>query len=334
MSYEVSAGEWAHPHIGRLSQPAYSATRREAGTGAPDTRPPDMAPGARDDDAAAEGELTFWDFLDLVNPLQHIPVVSSIYRELTGDEIAAPMRTLGGFLFTGPLGFINGALNGIVEEASGRDIGENFFALFDGGEASIAAAPSTDKEAPATSIQAAAPLADPPPNEPPRPVVRSIPTQETRPDGLAAPGGEAPAQGALNGTPALRAFLSDLRMAGEGVRTTAAPSTVAQSASPAVASPIASARPGRFYPLPRETAGAAVNIRASGPAAPRPGPPPARAELPQLPPTAARPPASLTAAAPTADPPAADPSVAERMLQALEKYETMAQRRKAAKQGG
>ena len=320
MSYEVSAGEWAHPHIGRLTQPAYTATRHEAGAG---------APGARDDAAAAEGELTFWDFLDLVNPLQHIPIVSSIYRELTGDEIAAPMRTLGGFLFTGPLGFINGALNGIVEEASGRDIGETLFALFDDGEASTAEASPTDKGAPATSIQTAAPLVDPPPSEPPRPIARSIPAQETRLDGLAAPGDEAPAQGALNGTPALHAFLSDLRTAGEGVRTTATQSAVARSESPAAASPIGPAPPGRFYPLPKEAAGAAVNIGASGPAAPRPGPPPARAELPQLPPAAMRAPASLAAAAP-----AADPSVAERMLQALEKYETMSQRRKSARQGG
>lgn len=323
MSYEVSAGEWAHPHIGRLTQPAYTATRHEAGAG---------APGARDDAAAVEGELTFWDFLDLVNPLQHIPVVSSIYRELTGDEIAAPMRTLGGFLFTGPLGFINGALNGIVEEASGRDIGETLFALFDDGEASTAEASSTDKGAPATTIQTAAPLIDPPSSEPPRPIARSIPAQETRLDGLAAPGDEAPAQGALNGTPALHAFLSDLRTAGEGVRTTAVQSAVARSESPAAASPIGPAPPGRFYPLPKKAAGAAVNIGASGPAAPRPGPPPA--ELPQLPPAAMPAPASLAAAAPAADPPTADPSVAERMLQALEKYETMSQRRKSARQGG
>jgi hypothetical protein len=329
MSYEVSAGEWAHPHIGRLTQPAYTATRHEVGAGAPDTKPPGMAPGTRDDAAAAEGELTFWDFLDLVNPLQHIPVVSSIYRELTGDEIAAPMRTLGGFLFTGPLGFINGALNSIVEEASGRDIGETLFALFDDGEASTAEATSTDKGAPATSIQTAAPLVDPPPSEPPRSITRSIPAQETRLDGLAAPSGEAPAQGALNGTPALHAFLSDLRTAGEGVRTTATQSAVARSESPAAASPIGPAPAGRFYPLPKEAAGAAVNIGTSGPAAPRPGPPPARAELTQLPPAAMRAPASLAAAAP-----AADPSVAERMLQALEKYETMSQRRKSARQGG
>ena len=39
----------------------------------------------------ANGEqqnFSFWDFLDIINPLQHIPIVSNIYRSLTGDEIA------------------------------------------------------------------------------------------------------------------------------------------------------------------------------------------------------------------------------------------------------
>ena len=31
--------------------------------------------------------FTFFDFLDVINPLQHIPVVSTLYRSLTGDEI-------------------------------------------------------------------------------------------------------------------------------------------------------------------------------------------------------------------------------------------------------
>ncbi|MDP6473864.1 MAG: hypothetical protein QF894_03030 [Alphaproteobacteria bacterium] len=29
----------------------------------------------------------FDDFLDLINPLQHIPIISTIYREITGDTI-------------------------------------------------------------------------------------------------------------------------------------------------------------------------------------------------------------------------------------------------------
>jgi hypothetical protein len=32
-------------------------------------------------------DMDFWDFVDIVNPLQHIPVVNTIYRELTGDTV-------------------------------------------------------------------------------------------------------------------------------------------------------------------------------------------------------------------------------------------------------
>ncbi len=48
--------------------------------------------------------LSFRDLLDLVNPLQHIPGVSQLYRKLTGDEIKPAMALAGGALFGGPIG--------------------------------------------------------------------------------------------------------------------------------------------------------------------------------------------------------------------------------------
>ena len=48
--------------------------------------------------------FNFKDVLDLVNPLQHIPVVGNVYRKLTGDVLAPAMRVAGGALFGGPLG--------------------------------------------------------------------------------------------------------------------------------------------------------------------------------------------------------------------------------------
>jgi len=47
---------------------------------------------------------SFKDVLDLVNPLQHIPIVGNIYRELTGDALAPGIRIAGGALFGGPIG--------------------------------------------------------------------------------------------------------------------------------------------------------------------------------------------------------------------------------------
>ena len=51
-----------------------------------------------------EDGFTFGDIIDIINPLQHIPIVSSIYRKVTGDVIAPAMEIAGGALFGGPLG--------------------------------------------------------------------------------------------------------------------------------------------------------------------------------------------------------------------------------------
>ncbi|HEV7371081.1 MAG TPA: hypothetical protein VGO20_18420, partial [Arenibaculum sp.] len=52
-----------------------------------------------------QSSLSFWDLLDVINPLQHIPVVGTIYRALTGDEISTPARVAGGTLYGGVVGF-------------------------------------------------------------------------------------------------------------------------------------------------------------------------------------------------------------------------------------
>lgn len=73
--------------------------------------------------------------LDIVNPLQHLPVVSTLYRSLTGDEIAAPARVVGGALFGGPIGAASAVVNLAVEDATGQDIGEHALALLTGDDA-------------------------------------------------------------------------------------------------------------------------------------------------------------------------------------------------------
>ncbi|MBK8909318.1 MAG: hypothetical protein IPM60_16025 [Rhodospirillales bacterium] len=74
---------------------------------------------------------TFFDVLDIVNPLQHIPVVSTLYRELTGDQIDPVPRMAGGALFGGLIGAIASIVNVVVDEVSGKDVGEHVLALFD-----------------------------------------------------------------------------------------------------------------------------------------------------------------------------------------------------------
>ena len=82
--------------------------------------------------AAADNSPSFWDFLDVVNPLQHIPVISSIYRNLTGDQIGGVARTIGGALFGGPLGLVASVFENMVQQTSGKDFGEQIASLLGG----------------------------------------------------------------------------------------------------------------------------------------------------------------------------------------------------------
>lgn len=84
----------------------------------------------------AEAEMSFGDFLDIINPLQHIPIVNTVYREITGDTIKPSSKVIGGILFGGPLGGMASIANAVVEEAQGKDIGGQIMASlgFGGGE--------------------------------------------------------------------------------------------------------------------------------------------------------------------------------------------------------
>lgn len=69
--------------------------------------------------------FSFSDFLDIINPLQHIPVVSTVYRALTGDQINPGARLAGGGLYGGPIGLALSVVSGMIEETTGRDPGEH-----------------------------------------------------------------------------------------------------------------------------------------------------------------------------------------------------------------
>jgi len=73
--------------------------------------------------------FTFGDIVDVINPLQHLPIISAIYRRLTGDTISQAARMAGAALFGGPVGFAAAIANLAIEDASGRDLGDHAMAL-------------------------------------------------------------------------------------------------------------------------------------------------------------------------------------------------------------
>ena len=76
--------------------------------------------------------LTFGDLIDVINPFQHVPVVSTIYRSMTGDSIAPGPRLAGGGLFGGLIGLASAVVNVAIEQTTGKDVGDHVLALVSG----------------------------------------------------------------------------------------------------------------------------------------------------------------------------------------------------------
>ncbi|MDE3016811.1 MAG: hypothetical protein KGI29_07860 [Pseudomonadota bacterium] len=75
---------------------------------------------------------TFKDLLDTINPLEHIPIISSIYQSITGDTPSTGSRLAGGALFGGPLGFAASLFNAILKSGTGADLEGNVMAAIEG----------------------------------------------------------------------------------------------------------------------------------------------------------------------------------------------------------
>lgn len=95
------------------------------------------------------GGLSFGDILDAVNPLQHIPVLSNLYRAATGSQISPASQiagdTLYGVLLPGGAvaGLAASAADVAVKEISGRNIGQYVVGAVNGSSSPSSAAAAT-----------------------------------------------------------------------------------------------------------------------------------------------------------------------------------------------
>lgn len=102
--------------------------------------------------------LSFETLVDAVNPLQHLPVVSTVYRAASGDAIGVPARLAGGFLFGGPLGLLASAATVAFEAVTGGSITDHATAALsrlsgDAPEETAAVLPWLKPETPARTLQ-------------------------------------------------------------------------------------------------------------------------------------------------------------------------------------
>lgn len=128
VSSTLTAGEGVQPRHNRFS------VNRTAGS-MPVFQPKALRANLTAENAAPAIEtgqkFGFKDVLDVINPLQHIPIVSTFYRKATGDTISPMAQFAGGFLFGGPLGGVAAMTDIAVREQTGKSVGDRMMALVD-----------------------------------------------------------------------------------------------------------------------------------------------------------------------------------------------------------
>ncbi len=84
--------------------------------------------------AKPDESFGFGDIVDMLNPLQNLPIVGNIYRSITGDTIKPASQVIGGTLFGGMLGFGLGMVNVIAQNETGKDAPEAVMGFLSGGD--------------------------------------------------------------------------------------------------------------------------------------------------------------------------------------------------------
>jgi hypothetical protein len=85
-------------------------------------RIPDKQTSPLTTNGAAKDSISFADLLDVINPLQHIPIVNNFYRGFTGDQIKPFARIAGAGIFGGGIGAAAATANVFLEAQSGQDV--------------------------------------------------------------------------------------------------------------------------------------------------------------------------------------------------------------------
>ncbi len=155
-------------------------------TPSPVTAPPQTASSRTGASADGKSHVQAWydkdgpgfsDVLDALNPLQHIPIISTLYRHLTGDTEGAASTLAGGTAYGSLLGMAGNAVLGgiiglgvglvdvVVRDATGEDIGDHIYNTLFGsdGEGTKTAQSGNGAEATQTAAAQSAADSEPPP---------------------------------------------------------------------------------------------------------------------------------------------------------------------------
>ena len=133
----------------------YDLLPKDAGQAAPSTKAATESwktAASATADTDFDFHVSFDDLLDVVNPLQHFPVVGTIYRAVTHDQIKTPEKIAGDTLNGGVWGLVSSVADTAFEKLTGHNFGDTVLSLLNGhhDEAKPVAVASSDRAKPST----------------------------------------------------------------------------------------------------------------------------------------------------------------------------------------
>jgi hypothetical protein len=119
----TNSNYWA-AHLNSLKPRTDSAATASTGTGTPLIT------------TGADGKSFFDNLLDIVNPLEHLPVVSTIYHAITGNKSGDLEKVAGDTLYGGVIGLASSVADLAFEKITGKGFGDTMLAMvgIDGGD--------------------------------------------------------------------------------------------------------------------------------------------------------------------------------------------------------
>ena len=135
-----------------------------ASTANPGTSAPASATGSSSTDgtqtaSSSSMPFSFDDFVDVINPLQHLPIISTLYEHYANDPINTFPKIAGDTLYGGPLGLLSSVADTAFEKITGKSFGDTALAWVTGDKSPAAgtAVASTAKPATVATASIASP---------------------------------------------------------------------------------------------------------------------------------------------------------------------------------
>lgn len=114
----------------RWSEMSVYSAEYHAMVSSPSPAPEKVTSSATADTGGNQDEGFFHHLLDVVNPLQHLPVIGTIYRAITGEHIGAVEKIAGDALYGGLWGAVSSVADVAFEGITGKSVEDTVLSWF------------------------------------------------------------------------------------------------------------------------------------------------------------------------------------------------------------